>query len=1001
MPVRLLYNRYFRIRMRFKFPHGIVDGPADEDSSRRSPIMKDLSQRTIDKPVLLTPPEFLDRHSWLPVFLLVFLPILVCIPHWLFGYSIDPVWFVSSMTSAVQPFPGYPFIDPNAGFTSEALGHLAAWDWLHGIVPWWNPYTGVGMPLAGEMQPGAFFLPFNLLLILKEGLLWQRICMQIIAGLGTYALLRELKLSRLASMMSGAVFAFNGTIAWTPGPAAGYCSLPFLPMLLWGIERARNAANGPASILAIGLAIAWSILAGFPETAYISGLLALAWGVYRLLGEQERLGMVLRALTGFFLGLLIAAPLLIAFADYLQESDSFSVHLLGEASLPAAWFAQMMMPYVYGPMPSNFHSLPMDQLWGNTGGYAGSLLILLAVVGIVRRSSHSKLRILLAAWVLVAWAKTLGIQPIQYLVNFIPLLRRAAFFRYADPSWIFALAVLAAFGLDELRAVPLRRRYPFAIAMAMLALAIAVAWPQRAFWERPASLQPLMFLIMCLSLAVVGVEFLVVALAWKHMQTGQCRHVVAALLVIDAMAMFFMPQLSARHHTHVDTAAIQFLHDHQGLSRVYSLGPLSANYGAYFKIASIDHNALPVPKLWTRYVDDHLLPGLLDKSAGVDFTPDTFPEGYGTQAFSKHLANYRDVGVGYIATAVGQSPVPRVFTPAIGKTNPLSPATPSLVERITFMKPAITWCRVTAANANAPAFERSIATTVLKRLTTPQTAARELTPEGNGSGLLFLLPGKKLTISMANLPSIPGSQPINAIALMASEDGEAGDGTLSVEACVEDQCRSGHRLLAEAKAAAYFAVPLESELPVRQHASLQLTLIRQDASSRSVYLKLLPASDAETQQIHTPAGDMAGKALQLGLDYGQPLRGLKHVYSDSLMEIWEMSNPAPYYEVVSGGPCTMQDVRRETVVANCAAPASLMRRELFMPGWTAVVNKKRMVPTRVDDIFQAVGLPAGQSESRFRFVPPHMALGWSASLAGCAGLLAQLFLLLRRERSRI
>ena len=45
--------------------------------------------------------------------------------------------------------PGRSFYDPNIGFTSQALGHLAAMDWLHGIVPWWNPYEGFGAPLAG------------------------------------------------------------------------------------------------------------------------------------------------------------------------------------------------------------------------------------------------------------------------------------------------------------------------------------------------------------------------------------------------------------------------------------------------------------------------------------------------------------------------------------------------------------------------------------------------------------------------------------------------------------------------------------------------------------------------------------------------------------------------------------------------------------------------------------------------------------------------------------
>lgn len=50
-------------------------------------------------------------------------------------------------------------IDPNDGWTAESLGHLAAQSWLHGHVPLWNVYEGLGQPLAGEMQSAAFFLP--------------------------------------------------------------------------------------------------------------------------------------------------------------------------------------------------------------------------------------------------------------------------------------------------------------------------------------------------------------------------------------------------------------------------------------------------------------------------------------------------------------------------------------------------------------------------------------------------------------------------------------------------------------------------------------------------------------------------------------------------------------------------------------------------------------------------------------------------------------------------
>ena len=48
-------------------------------------------------------------------------------------------------------------IDPNVGFITQSLGHLAALDILHGHLPWWNYFEGLGQPLAGEMQSAALF----------------------------------------------------------------------------------------------------------------------------------------------------------------------------------------------------------------------------------------------------------------------------------------------------------------------------------------------------------------------------------------------------------------------------------------------------------------------------------------------------------------------------------------------------------------------------------------------------------------------------------------------------------------------------------------------------------------------------------------------------------------------------------------------------------------------------------------------------------------------------
>ena len=84
----------------------------------------------------------------------------------------DPIsWTAGISHSICRVTCGRPMIDPNVGFLTQPLGHLAAMDLLHGHMPWWNPYEGLGQPLAGEMQ-GASLFPLTLLFALSSGLVW-------------------------------------------------------------------------------------------------------------------------------------------------------------------------------------------------------------------------------------------------------------------------------------------------------------------------------------------------------------------------------------------------------------------------------------------------------------------------------------------------------------------------------------------------------------------------------------------------------------------------------------------------------------------------------------------------------------------------------------------------------------------------------------------------------------------------------------------------------------
>ena len=75
-------------------------------------------------------------------------------------------------------------------------------------MPYWNHFEGLGAPLAGEMQSGAFS-PFVLLLLFRNGLLYLHVVLEIIAGIATFLFVRRLALHRIPALVAGALFALK------------------------------------------------------------------------------------------------------------------------------------------------------------------------------------------------------------------------------------------------------------------------------------------------------------------------------------------------------------------------------------------------------------------------------------------------------------------------------------------------------------------------------------------------------------------------------------------------------------------------------------------------------------------------------------------------------------------------------------------------------------------------------------------------------------------------
>lgn len=614
------------------------------------------------------------------------------LPALLHLVTVNPLVIDAHLTPGTTGvLPGLPSIDPDSGYTSQALGRLAAMDWLHGHVPWWNPFEGIGSPLAGEMQSGAFF-PLTLLLALHEGLLILQIVLELVTGWATYFLVRRLGVGRSFSVAAGVAFGLCGTYAWFS--FAPNRPIALIPLALLGVERSLSAAaehrRGGWQLLAV--AIALSILAGFPETTFIDGLLVMLWALMRMVGTGRAcwLPLLAKVTLGGVVGIALAAPLAVAFVTYLPAAY-IGLHSGGLAriSLPSRGLPQVLLPYSLGPIFA-FHTAsgPVDvfkSTWGNVGGFLSVTLAAAGLVGLVGRRNRT-LRLGLGTWILLCLLRTYGFPPVVHLMAVTPGLRLTAFYRYSDPSWEFAAVVLAALGLDDIARHLTRRRVLVAavsITAALSVWATAAAWPILTGATGATVVQGAhrhAYAIFSLAAAVIFLTILLAGATWaggsgrgarRERSRRRGRLVMAAGICFESVLLLGFPYLSAPKPTRLETGSVAWLQAHLGTYRFYTLGPIQPNYGSYFGINELDVNDLPSPATFNNYIQAHL-----DTNALL-FTGGSRRKANGPSPateLTEHLANYEAMGTRYVVEkATGTDAAGNPWPPAGTRPWPVGP----------------------------------------------------------------------------------------------------------------------------------------------------------------------------------------------------------------------------------------------------------------------------------------------------------------------------------------
>ena len=606
--------------------------------------------------------------------LLIALVVLVANLPALVGYlDVNPLASYAGLTSSMRGglLPGIPTIDINVGATSQALGHRAALDWLHGQVPWWNPYEGVGTPLAAGMQAAAFFPP-TLLLAFSGGQLAFRLLLEFVTGLATFFLLRRLGTRPYVAAAAGMAFSLCGTYAWFQHAAINPVAL--LPAALLGVEVARDRRLGDWRVLLLPVALALSVTAGFPETAFFDDVLVVAWAAWRALsapsGERGRLAGRLGLLGAS--GVMLAAPLILPFRSYLSEANVGAHAGMAHVHLPPAGLLTLIDAYLTGPLKAfvPHGSASVSNLFTTNSGYVLVSAFVLALAGLLLSRRDTGLRVLLALFIAVVTARDYGVPVVMDLFSHLPYVNESAIFRSAVPAVELSVVVLATFGIEAVlergQAGSRARAWHLGLLSVVTAglLAGLAAGPARTMLHLVYSgsypSDPKPYVIG----AVIGTGVILAVLGVAGALRGRVAGAaLCGVLVLEALGSFVYPELSAPRSATVDMKPVTFLEHHLDGARFYSLapdpivgpaygGPIAPNYGSYFSLPSVDYLDIPDPALFVNYVHDHLDPG-----AGSEFFGTLIGRAPGAEpmlaAFGANVRAFESIGVAYVVTGAG------------------------------------------------------------------------------------------------------------------------------------------------------------------------------------------------------------------------------------------------------------------------------------------------------------------------------------------------------------
>jgi hypothetical protein len=403
-------------------------------------------------------PTFLSRIHHVPLLLLLCL-VLVNSSVLFAGRTLLPIAPSYGILTG-HPY-GYNGPIPDWTFTVDQIGSLNAcyaWDCYtsrslrRGIIPFWNPYQGLGQPFMANGL-SAIFYPVNWLHLVLPRTWWDLVFLLnwLLTSWFLYAYVRILGLGRKAALFGAiGIFACGSLQIYLPLREVG-AGAAWWTFMLYVVERAYLEPQWRWRHIAIAGGIVCSITAGQPELTLVSLVAVSSYAVLRALPDVKgALRFTGRLFPGCAAGILLAAPHWLnltenAFSSFTEHSAAAAVGLV---HLPLKALPTYFFPYFYGLLQHN----PFGSIinWALSPGWAPPLCLFFVAASLQSLRGNPRFGpVFLLVSAMLILAKIFGVPGVN-LIGRLPLLNRVYFGRYASFLPDIAIAGLSCVGIAYL-----------------------------------------------------------------------------------------------------------------------------------------------------------------------------------------------------------------------------------------------------------------------------------------------------------------------------------------------------------------------------------------------------------------------------------------------------------------------------------------------------------------------------------------------------------------------